>query len=117
MSRRTKISVEMLLRGAVGLEWGSAMSSVLASDIATNRLSQPGEPPWEIALLYPVQGSWTESDYLELGTNRLVEFADGCIEVLPTPTTLHQPIVRFLSFRPVSRNTGSSIPRTSRLRC
>jgi Uma2 family endonuclease len=72
------------------------MSSVLATDIATNRPSQPGEPPWEVALLYPVQGSWTESDYLELGTNRLVEFSDGSIEVLPMPTTLHQRIVRFL---------------------
>jgi Uma2 family endonuclease len=72
------------------------MSSVLASDLVPNRQSQPGEPPWEIALLYPVQGSWTESDYLELGTNRLVEFSDGCIEVLPMPTKLHQQIVRFL---------------------
>ena len=51
-----------------------------------------------MALLYPVQGSWTEDDYLALGTNRLVELSEGCIEVLPTPTKLHQRMVRFLSF-------------------
>lgn len=64
--------------------------------LANERLSQPGEPPWDIALLFPLQGSWTEDDYLELGTNRLVEFSDGCIEVLPMPTKLHQRIVRSL---------------------
>ncbi len=74
------------------------MSPTLPNDLSTIRPSQPGEPPWEIALLYPLQGSWTESDYLELGTNHLVEFSDGCIEVLPMPTKLHQRIVRFLSF-------------------
>jgi Uma2 family endonuclease len=46
--------------------------------------------------LYPLQGSWSEQDYLDLGTNRLVEFCDGCIEVLPMPTLLHQRIVRYL---------------------
>ncbi len=74
------------------------MSSALANDLFTSRPSQPGEPPWEIARLYPLQGSWTESDYLGLATNHLVEFSDGCIEVLPMPTKLHQRIVRFLSF-------------------
>ena len=59
-------------------------------------ISQPGEPPWDVALLYPLQGSWTEDDYLELGTNHLVEFSDGCIEVLPMPTKLHQRLVRAL---------------------
>lgn len=53
-----------------------------------------GEPAWDVALFYPAQGSWTESDYLELGTNRMVEFCDGAIEVLPTPTRIHQRIVR-----------------------
>jgi Uma2 family endonuclease len=49
-----------------------------------------------VALLFPPQGSWTEDDYLELGSNRLVELSDGCIEVLPMPTKVHQRIVRFL---------------------
>ena len=72
------------------------MSSASAFQSPASHLSQLGEPPWDVALLYPLQGSWTERDYLELGTNRLVEFSDGCIEVLPMPTKLHQQIVRFL---------------------
>jgi len=72
------------------------MSSVSAHDAPASRLSQPGEPPWDIALLYPLQGSWNESDYLELDTNHLVELSDGCIEVLPMPTKLHQRIAQFL---------------------
>jgi Uma2 family endonuclease len=31
-----------------------------------------------------------------LDTNRLVEFSDGCIEVLPMPLIFHQLIVKFL---------------------
>jgi Uma2 family endonuclease len=73
------------------------MSSVIASgDPSVGRPSQPGEPPWDIALLYPLQGSWSEDEYLALDTNRLVEFSDGCIEVLPMPTKPHQRIVGFL---------------------
>ena len=57
---------------------------------------EPGEPAWEVALLYPLQGSWTEDDYLELGASRTVEFSDGCIVVLPPPTKLHQRVVKLL---------------------
>lgn len=56
-----------------------------------------GDPPWEIATLFPPQGQWYESDYLALDTNRLVEFCDGRIEVLPMPSEQHQLIVKFLS--------------------
>ena len=57
-----------------------------------------GEPPpaWAVATLFPAQGSWSEQDYLELPTNRLVEFSNGSIEVLHVPTRLHQKIVAFL---------------------
>lgn len=55
----------------------------------------PG-PAWEIATLFPDQGHWTETDYLELKTNRLVELSDGIVEVLPMPTVFHQRIVAFL---------------------
>lgn len=60
--------------------------------------SRPGEPPWEIALLFPAQGQWTEADYLALQkrTNLLVELSDGHIEVLPMPNLFHQRLVRFL---------------------
>ena len=39
---------------------------------------------------------WSVEEYLDLPTNRLVEYADGRLEVLPMPTTLHQWIVGFL---------------------
>lgn len=54
------------------------------------------QPTWEIAELYPAQGHWSEGDYLALETNRLVEFSDGYIEVLPMPSISHQFIVLFL---------------------
>jgi Uma2 family endonuclease len=57
-----------------------------------NLLAIP-EPTWAIAHLFPAQGAWTEDDYLELHSNRLVEFSAGCLEVLPVPTTSHQRIV------------------------
>ncbi|HEU0068686.1 MAG TPA: Uma2 family endonuclease [Nitrospiraceae bacterium] len=60
--------------------------------------SLPGDPPWEVALLYPTQGNWSEEEYLALQNraNLLVELSDGCIEVLPTPNPFHQWIVQFL---------------------
>jgi Uma2 family endonuclease len=58
--------------------------------------TRPGQPVWEIAELFPEQGLWTEQQYLGLNTNRLVEFDNGTIEVLPLPTKTHQLIVLFL---------------------
>lgn len=58
--------------------------------------SRPGDPPWEVALLFPPQGQWTEAEYLALDTNRMIELSDGCLELLPMPTVLHQLIVAFL---------------------
>lgn len=48
--------------------------------------------------LEPLQGLWTEAQYLKLTdqSNHLIEFSDGVIEVLPMPTDKHQVIVRFL---------------------
>ncbi len=54
------------------------------------------EPTWDVALLFPAQRAWTEAEYLELTTNRLVEFSHGKIEVLPMPTLVHQLIVGYL---------------------
>lgn len=46
--------------------------------------------------LLPLQGLWTEAQYLRLTdqTNHLIEFTDGMIEVLPMPTDKHQMILR-----------------------
>jgi Uma2 family endonuclease len=59
---------------------------------------EPGgqaQPAWDVALLLPAQGQWSESDYLWLTdrTKRLVELSDGYLEVLPMPTEEHQRIV------------------------
>jgi Uma2 family endonuclease len=68
----------------------------------SNGFTQPsfepirGRPAWEIACLYPDQGYWEESDYLSIGTNHMIEFDNGFIEVLPMPTWFHQRLVRYL---------------------
>jgi Uma2 family endonuclease len=58
--------------------------------------SGTGEPTWEVALLFPSQGAWTDSDYLALDTNHLVELSEGRLDVLAMPTEQHQLIVAFL---------------------
>ncbi|HLW63910.1 MAG TPA: Uma2 family endonuclease [Gemmataceae bacterium] len=55
-----------------------------------------GEPAWRIAELYPEQGGWGEWEYLYLPSNRLVEYDDRFVKVLPMPTRTHQLIVYFL---------------------
>jgi Uma2 family endonuclease len=44
------------------------------------------------------QGRWTDEEYLSLTDhmNRLVEFTDGLLELLPWPTDNHQAILQFL---------------------
>ena len=71
--------------------------------MATKTITVPlpddhAEPAWEVALLLPAQGEWSEDDYLWLTdrTRRLVEFTDGRVEVLPMSTDEHQRIVLFL---------------------
>ena len=54
-----------------------------------------GEPTWDVAQLYPPQGSWTVEQYLNLDTNHLVEFSDGVLEFLPMPTEFHQCLMLF----------------------
>lgn len=62
------------------------------------RTKQPefGEPVWELANLFPNQGTWTEEDYLALDTGRLIEYSKGYLEFPPMPTMSHQDIVSFL---------------------
>ena len=58
--------------------------------------SDVGDPTWEVALLFPHQGQWSEGDYLALDTNHLVELSAGRLEVLERPTEAHQLIVAIL---------------------
>ncbi len=48
--------------------------------------------------LRPLQGLWTEEQYLKLTDHAriLVEFTDGDIEVLPMPTDLHQLLLLYI---------------------
>ena len=48
--------------------------------------------------LLMLQGLWTEEQYLKLTdqTNQLIEFTDGYLEGLSTPTRSHQVILAFL---------------------
>lgn len=71
-------------------------NSVATSAPRSRRGQANSQPTWEVALLFPEQGNWSAEEYLELPTNRLVEYADGRLEVLPMPTTLHQWIVFYL---------------------
>lgn len=60
-------------------------------------VAEDGETIGDAGIL---QGTWTEEQYLLItdSTNRLFEFTDGSIEVLPMPTTRHQAISKFLLF-------------------
>ncbi len=66
------------------------------STVRARTILDDGEPAWEVAHLFPLQGSWTEEEYLALPGNRLVEYSNGRIEVLPMPTMSHQLMVAFL---------------------
>jgi Uma2 family endonuclease len=48
--------------------------------------------------LWPLQGLWTEAQYLRLTeqTNCFIEFTEGSVEVLPVPRRKHQEISRCL---------------------
>ena len=65
-------------------------------DLPANRQATKSTPTWEIAHLFPLQGEWSVEEYLALESNRLIEFADGKIEVLPMPTPKHQSLVFYL---------------------
>jgi Uma2 family endonuclease len=71
--------------------------------------SRRGDPAWEVALLFPTQGQWTEAEYLALNTNWLIELSDGCLEFLPMPTFFHARIVAFLH-RELDRFVEQSVP-------
>ena len=53
---------------------------------------------WEVATLYPLQGEWSEEDYLKLTdhANRRIEYTDGRVEFLTMPTEIHEAITQFL---------------------
>ena len=62
------------------------------------RRSQRGEPTWEVAQYFPIQGNWTVEEYLalDLSGGKLIEFNHGVLEFPPMPTAKHQRILKFL---------------------
>lgn len=69
----------------------------MAIDLSTRgwRLVTPND---DVYSLKPLQGLWTEQQYLALSDNaaHLIEFDDGTIEALPMPTDKHQAISQVL---------------------
>ncbi len=70
----------------------------MAIDVRQPALHMTWEEDTLVLSLAPLQGRWTEEQYLLLTdqTNRLIEFTDGYVEVLPMPTHRHQVILRFV---------------------
>lgn len=65
--------------------------------VTTPRIpSANGEPAWEAAFMLPLQGSWSEEDFLKFHTTRMAELVDGRLEILPMPTLKHQRILIWL---------------------
>jgi Uma2 family endonuclease len=59
--------------------------------------SKVGEPAWALALLFPVQGRWTDEEFLRFDDrDRQIELANGCFEFLPFVTMWHATIVMWL---------------------
>ena len=63
--------------------------------------------------LAALQGLWSVEQYLRLTdqTNRLIEYTDGVIEVLPMPTKYHQAISKllFLALLAVAQRIGGDV--------
>jgi Uma2 family endonuclease len=73
--------------------------TIMAATVPTSTPLPPGQE-WKDMLedILPQQGAWSEEEYLVLTDhrNRLVEFTDGFLEVLPMPTDEHQMLLKFL---------------------
>jgi Uma2 family endonuclease len=70
----------------------------MATGTRTPTLKLVWEPDGLAIDLLPLQGLWTEEQYLRLTdqTNCFIEFTEGSVEVLPMPTRKHRAISRFL---------------------
>ncbi len=58
--------------------------------------SKDGEPAWEAAYLLPLQGRWSEEDFLKFHTTQMAELVNGRLEILPMPTLKHQRLLKKL---------------------
>lgn len=76
----------------------STDSNAKSGDSNEHVRSRRGQPTWEIARAYPLQGEWTEESYLSVvdTLGGYVELNDGCLDFPPMPSLRHQFILEFL---------------------
>ncbi|MBI5348007.1 MAG: Uma2 family endonuclease [Chloroflexi bacterium] len=55
-----------------------------------------GEPTWDIAQLFPLQGTWSVSEYMSLRPSRVIEYINGQLEIPDMPTQSHQLLAAYL---------------------
>jgi Uma2 family endonuclease len=53
-------------------------------------------PTYEMLEELPYQGEWTAREYIELESNKLIEFTNGFLEFLPMPTEIHLELQKFI---------------------
>lgn len=63
--------------------------------MATDDMPKTG-PSTVILDLFPRQGEWRDGDYFSLPGNRMIELVRANVEVLPTPSLLHQFLARLI---------------------
>jgi Uma2 family endonuclease len=84
----------------------------MATDLRTPMRLKLADEETEIDL-GTLQGLWSVEQYLKLTnqTNRLIEFTDGVLEVLPMPTKYHQAVSRvlFLALLAIMQRIGGDI--------
>ena len=84
----------------------------MALDLRTPMLLKLADEETEIDL-GALQGLWSVEQYLKLTnqTNRLIEFTDGVLEVLPMPTKYHQAVSRvlFLALLTIMQRIGGDV--------
>ncbi|HEY2147944.1 MAG TPA: Uma2 family endonuclease, partial [Pirellulales bacterium] len=70
----------------------------MTTDAPTGDLAAVRDWKDDLEEVVPLQGSWTEEEYLVLtsGRKRPVEYTDGNLEYLPWPTDQHQRMLGFL---------------------
>ena len=79
-----------------------------------------GEPTWEVVRAFPLQGHWSEDEYLAFernSENQMVELVNGFLEFLPMPVPIHQRIVGY-SYRHLhafAEQTGEGAERMQRV--
>jgi Uma2 family endonuclease len=73
---------------------------ILMATAVQPAIEEASDQEWKdmLADILPPQGAWSEEEYLVFTdhTNRLVEYTDGFLEVLPMPTISHQNLLKFL---------------------